>query len=82
MRFPVRFGVAVTLFGLLVSVLPMSGQAQSAGSADEVYLFGFFRGGSQDGLHLAWSNDGLKWEAIAGDQSFLRPVVGIERFWW
>lgn len=79
MRFPVRFGVGVIALALLMSVLPMPGQAQSAGSADEVYLFGFFRGGSQDGLHLAWSNDGLKWEAIAGDQSFLRPVVGQEK---
>ena len=32
-----------------------------------------------DGLHLAWSVDGLQWTALKGDKSFLTPKVGREK---
>ena len=41
-----------------------------------VYLFSSFRGNGGDGLHLAYSRDGLKWTALKNDQSFLKPKVG------
>ncbi len=40
-----------------------------------VYLFSSFRGNG-DGLHLAWSTDGLKWTALADDRILLQPMVG------
>ena len=40
-----------------------------------MYLFSYFRG-QKDGLHLAYSYDGLKWTALNGNKSLLRPVVG------
>ncbi|HMP83861.1 MAG TPA: glycoside hydrolase family 43 protein [Verrucomicrobiota bacterium] len=40
------------------------------------YLFSYFTGNGEDGLHFAWSRDGLKWEALKGGKSFLTPVVG------
>ena len=40
------------------------------------YLFSSFRGNGEDGLHLAYSHDGLKWTALKNDQSFLKPQVG------
>jgi beta-xylosidase len=40
------------------------------------YLFASFRGNGEDGLHLAYSRDGLKWFALKGDKSFLTPTVG------
>lgn len=43
------------------------------------YLFSSFRGNGEDGLHLAWSADGMKWTALNGDRSFLKPEVGKER---
>jgi len=43
---------------------------------DRVYLFSYFTGNGEDGLHLAVSTDGLKWEALRGGQSFLKPEVG------
>jgi len=43
------------------------------------YLFSSFRGNGEDGLHLAWSADGLKWEALNDDRSFLQPGVGKEK---
>ncbi len=39
------------------------------------YLFSLFRGNGEDGLHLAYSHDGLKWTALNNDRSFLEPKV-------
>jgi len=42
-------------------------------------LFSYFKGNGEDGLHLAYSRDGLKWSALKGDSSFLKPEVGKEK---
>lgn len=44
-----------------------------------VYLFSYFVGNSADGLHLAYSLDGLKWEALNNGKSFLTPAVGNDK---
>ena len=43
---------------------------------DKAYLFSYFVGNGEDGLHLAWSADGYKWEALKDGKSFLTPTVG------
>jgi predicted GH43/DUF377 family glycosyl hydrolase len=43
---------------------------------DQAYLFTYFIGNGEDGLHLAWSSDGYKWEALKNGKSFLTPKVG------
>lgn len=43
---------------------------------DEAYLFSYFVGNGEDGLHLAWSKDGKQWQALNDGQSFLKPTVG------
>jgi hypothetical protein len=40
------------------------------------YLFSYFLDNGQDGLHLAYSQDGLTWTALKGGKSFLPPEVG------
>lgn len=45
-------------------------------SEKEVYLFSYFMGNGEDGLHLAWSEDGKTWQALNGGRSFLQPEVG------
>ncbi len=40
------------------------------------YLFCYFKGNGEDGLHLAWSRDGYSWQALKNDQPFLPPLVG------
>lgn len=45
---------------------------------DGAYLFSYFEGES-DGLHLAWSHDGLHWTAVAGDRPLLVPEVGDDK---
>tara|TARA_B100001750_G_scaffold209354_1_gene189177 strand:+ start:257197 stop:258990 length:1794 start_codon:yes stop_codon:yes gene_type:complete len=42
----------------------------------ETYLFSYFKGNGEDGLHFAQSDDGLKWKTLKNDQSFLTPLVG------
>lgn len=51
---------------------------QSASSSDRLpaFLFSYFTGNGEDGLHLAWSRDGYKWTALRNGQSFLKPEVG------
>lgn len=42
-------------------------------------MFSYFTDNGQDGLHLAYSHDGLKWEALNDGKSFLTPTVGKDR---
>ncbi len=40
------------------------------------FLFSYFRGNGEDGLHLASSRDGCHWTALNQGRSFLAPQVG------
>ncbi|MFX0555396.1 prolyl oligopeptidase family serine peptidase [Maribacter sp. CXY002] len=46
---------------------------------DEVYLFSYFVGNGEDGLHFAYSEDGLNWETLREGESFLTPNVGKDK---
>ncbi len=45
----------------------------------DVYMFSYFVGGGQDGLHLTYSLDGHKWEKLKNGESFLKPNVGKDK---
>lgn len=45
----------------------------------KAYLFAYFIGNGEDGLHLAYSYDGLEWKALKDGKSFLTPTVGKDR---
>ena len=45
----------------------------------DVYLFSFFKGNGEDGLHLAISKDGFNWTALNNNKSFLTPEVGRDK---
>ncbi|MFI0430310.1 alpha/beta hydrolase fold domain-containing protein [Mariniflexile sp. HMF6888] len=45
----------------------------------EIYIFSYFKGNGEDGLHLAFSEDGYRWEALKNDTSFLTPEVGKDK---
>ena len=49
---------------------PMKGQR---------YLFSYFKGNGEDGLHLAYSEDGLAWRALNEDRPYFHPTVGKEK---
>jgi hypothetical protein len=45
----------------------------------DIYLFSYFKGNGEDGLHMAWSRDGLHWKSLKGDSSFLHPEVSEDQ---
>lgn len=45
----------------------------------EIYLFSYFMNNGEDGLHLAYSEDGLNWTALNDNQSFLTPTAGGDK---
>ena len=45
----------------------------------EGYLFSYFKDNGQDGLHLAYSEDGYKWSTLKNNSSFLSPEVGKDK---
>jgi beta-xylosidase len=48
-------------------------------SEKQVWIFAYFNNNGEDGLHLAFSRDGLSWEAINNDKSILKPTAGNDR---
>jgi len=77
-----REKIAMRTWRTIVMSAAMLGVAASAEdvlpetTSNVVYLFSSFRGNGEDGLHLAYSLDGLKWSAMKNDQPFLKPLVG------
>lgn len=64
--------MSVVMLGSLTQGEEVTGEARDR----MVYLFSSFRGNGRDGLHLAYSHDGLQWTALKGDKAFLKPTVG------
>ena len=48
-------------------------------AAEPVYLFSYFIDNGQDGLHFAYSRDGLTWEALKDGKSYLTPTAGVDK---
>lgn len=48
-------------------------------NAQDIFLFSYFTGNGEDGLHLAYSTDGLNWNPLQEGRSFLTPAVGKDR---
>ena len=57
----------------------MPGAQEAAQDSLKHYLFSYFKGNGEDGLHLASSVDGLTWQALNQDRPFLTPFVGKEK---
>jgi hypothetical protein len=53
--------------------------APAPAAAKEHLLFAYFKGNGADGLHLAHSEDGLRWAALKGGASFLKPSAGRDK---
>ena len=61
---------------LILALFLSSVFAQHKQIQKTTYLFSYFKGNGEDGLHLAYSQDGLKWTALKENTPFLRPQVG------
>ncbi len=64
------------LFALLFCVFTINSNSQGK---NDMYLFSYFVNNGEDGLHLAYSPDGLKWYALKNNASFLTPEVGEDK---
>lgn len=53
--------------------------ADAGTDAQPHFLFSYFTGNGEDGLHLAHSRDGVTWRALNGGESLLAPAVGEAR---
>ena len=72
--------------GLLPPVAHLAGlpigdgaAVQAPASATGGYVFTYFTKNGEDGLHLAWSADGYRWEKVAEARSLLTPKVGTAK---
>src|SRR5215475_1422456 len=72
-----RFFALVFILTLLAFAL--TGAARKATAHHANYLFAYFKNNGEDGLHLAYSHDGLKWKALNEDKPYLTPAVGGEK---
>jgi hypothetical protein len=68
--------ISRTIARCLLLITLFATRLGAAAPRADVYLFSYFVGNGEDGLHLAASEDGLKWSALRGGASFLQPVVG------
>src|SRR5215207_9136494 len=73
----------VLLTALAAAVTPCASAPPAATSvtdgAGDRYVFSYFKGNGEDGLHLAYSEDGLTWRALNHDSAFFKPTVGREK---
>lgn len=65
--------IAVSIF-ITALCMGCSGPAE-----EEVYLFSYFKNNGEDGLHLAWSSDGLNFTPLNGDKAILAPEVSTDK---
>lgn len=63
----------------ILTVFMVLGCQDKVEKEEEVFLFSYFKNNGEDGLHLAYSYDGLKWEALNDDKSFLTPELSKDK---
>jgi len=64
---------------LLFLIIFLSAALSLSAQKKSPYVFSYFKGNGEDGLHLAYSEDGFKWESLKGDSSFLKPVLSKDK---
>ena len=67
------------LIMLLVCMMMLSIVKLKANARDSVYLFSYFMGNGEDGLHLAYSEDSFTWNSLKDNGSFLVPELSPDK---
>lgn len=55
---------------------------QGTAPAGKAYLFSYFTRNGEDGVHLAYSNDGVTWSPLNGGRSVIQPAVTGDGIGW
>lgn len=74
-----RTSVALLLTGVVAAATLAARPRPGPQTAPPHYLFSYFTGNGEDGLHLAHSRDGMTWRALNDGESLLAPAVGQAR---
>jgi hypothetical protein len=80
----VRARLMLAIVGcLLAACTRLNTSAQStATTASPAFLFSYFTRNGEDGVHLAYSRDGINWAALNGGRSVITPAItGAGRGW-
>ncbi|MDP4291795.1 MAG: glycoside hydrolase family 43 protein [Bacteroidota bacterium] len=64
---------------LLIAFMICCGSYAQNITPKSAYLFCYFKNNGENGLHLAYSHDGLSWTPLHGDSSYLTPEVGNDK---
>ncbi len=71
-----RIAILLTVF---ITMFMFCSSPKEKQNTPKVKLFSYFKGNGEDGLHLAYSRDGLKWTVLKNDSSFLVPEIGTKK---
>ncbi len=64
------------IVSIIAGMLLQTGFSQAGNT---VYMFSYFKDNGQDGLHLAYSTDGYRWNALNNDSAVLKPTVAKDK---
>ena len=67
---------------LLVSGQPQQTRNQQPATAEKAFLFSYFTRNGEDGVHLAWSKDGVSWSPLNGGRAVIRPGITGDGIGW
>lgn len=71
--------IASTIFISILIVLTFAQTVQAQATSEDYYMFSYFTGNGEDGLHLAYSSDGLQWKPLNDKKSYLKPRIGEDK---
>jgi predicted GH43/DUF377 family glycosyl hydrolase len=63
----------------LILIFVLVGLVAGCSNEPDVYMFSYFQRNGEDGLHLAYSEDGFNWTALNKNISFLKPEAGQDK---
>ena len=67
---------------LLAACAPHPAAAPAAREEPKAFLFSYFTRNGEDGVHLAYSRDGINWSPLNGGRSVITPAItGAGRGW-
>ncbi|MEF8846262.1 MAG: hypothetical protein V5A59_12370 [Bacteroidales bacterium] len=64
----------IILFVILSFIMEANAQDNN-----QMFMFSYFTGNGEDGLHMAYSHDGYQWKALNEGESLLTPRVGNDK---
>ncbi len=69
----------ISFLYFIITILFSACKQEHKEEEPEVYMFSFFQNNGEDGLHLAYSEDGYNWTALNNNESYLTPTVSQDK---